>query len=84
MLVDIGAFVARNVDELEGPPTRFKQLLYDFMLPSRVTLEAIGDNDRKVVSWQRPHLQDILCIKSLLGPVLIYSSQHNESSPSRF
>ena len=72
MLVDIAAFVARNVDELEGPPTRSKQLLYDFMLPSRVTLEAIGNNDRKAVSWQRPHVQGILSIKSLLGPIFIY------------
>lgn len=72
MLVDIGVFVARNVDELEGPPTRSKQLLYDFMLPSRVTLEAIGNNDREAVSWQRPHVQGILSIKSLLGSIFIY------------
>lgn len=27
------AAVERNVDELEGPPTRSKQLLYDSMVP---------------------------------------------------
>jgi len=44
------AAVERNVDELEGPPTRSKQLLYDSMIPSRVTLEAIGNGDQKDVT----------------------------------
>jgi hypothetical protein len=46
------AAVARNVDELEGLPTRAKQLLYDLMVPSRVTSEAIGNDHQKDVTSQ--------------------------------
>ena len=80
MLVDIGVFVARNVDELEGPPTRSKQLLYDFMVPDRVTSEVTGNDDQKIVSQQRPHVRDILCMKGFLGPVLVTNSTQRVQS----
>lgn len=44
------AAVERNVDELEGPPTRSKQLLCDSIIPRRVTLETTGDDDQRDVT----------------------------------
>ena len=43
-------WVERNVDELEGPPTRSEQLLYDSIIPRRVTWEAIGNDDQKDIA----------------------------------
>jgi hypothetical protein len=42
----------RNVDEPEGSPTPSKQLLYDLVVPSRVTSEAIGNKDQRDVTSQ--------------------------------